>query len=86
MTASLSAALELQAAVIAVMGAAGVAIAGLQLEGRTGVAAGVAVFMAITRLPFKAGVALGGVVTVGARCRYGDRREFRARLWRRRCW
>ena len=56
--------LGLQAAVIAVMGAAGVAIAGLQLKGATGVAAGVAVFMAITRLPFNAGVAIGGAVTV----------------------
>ena len=33
------------------MGAAGVAIAGLQLKGATSIAAGVAVFMAITRLP-----------------------------------
>jgi signal transduction histidine kinase len=55
---------ELQAAVIAAMGAAGVAIAGLQLKGATEVAAGVAVFMAITRLPFKAGVAMGGAVTL----------------------
>jgi signal transduction histidine kinase len=57
--------LELQGAVIAVMGAAGVTIAGLQLKGATGVAAGVAVFMALTRLPFWAGVAVGGVVTIG---------------------
>jgi signal transduction histidine kinase len=56
--------LELQAAVIAIMGAAGVAIGGLQLKGATSVAAGVAVFLAITRLPFKAGVALAGGVTV----------------------
>ncbi len=56
--------LELQAAVIAIMGAAGAAIGGLQLKGATGVAAGVAVFLAITRLPFKAGVALAGAVTV----------------------
>ena len=56
--------LELQGAVIAVMGAAGVAIAGLQIKGATEVAAGVAVFMAITRLPFNAGVAIGGAVTV----------------------
>ena len=56
--------LELQGAVIAVMGAAGVAIAGLQVKGATEVAAGVAVFMAITRLPFGAGVAIGGAVTV----------------------
>ena len=55
---------ELQAVVIAVMGAAGVAIAGLQLKGATEVAAGVAVFMAITRLPFNAGVAIGGGVTI----------------------
>ena len=47
------------------MGAAGVAIAGLQLKGATGVAAGVAVFMAITRLPFTAGAAVGGIVTIG---------------------
>jgi signal transduction histidine kinase len=53
-----------QAAVIAVMGAAGVAIAGLQIKGATEVAAGVAVFIAITRLPFKPGVAIGGAVTV----------------------
>jgi len=56
--------LEIQAAVIAMMGAAGVAIAGLQLDGPTGVAAGVAVFMAITRLPLAAGVLIGGAVTV----------------------
>ena len=55
---------RLQTVVIALMGAAGVAIAGLQLKGATGVAAGAAVFMAITRLPFKAGVAIGGAVTV----------------------
>jgi hypothetical protein len=56
--------LALQAAVIAVMGAAGVAIAGLQVNGAAGVAAGVAVFIAVTRLPFTAGVALGGAVTI----------------------
>jgi signal transduction histidine kinase len=55
---------ELQTVVIAVMGAAGVAIAGLQPKGATEVAAGVAVFMAITRLPFNTGVAMGGAVTV----------------------
>ena len=47
------------------MGAAGVAIAGLQLSGATSVAAGVAVFIAITRLPLNAGVAVAGLVTVG---------------------
>ena len=56
--------LELQGVVIAVMGAAGVAIAGLQVKGATEVAAGLAVFIAITRLPFNAGVAIGGAVTV----------------------
>ncbi len=55
---------ELQTVVIALIGAAGVAIAGLQLKGATGVAAGAAVFMAITRLPFKAGVSVGGAVTI----------------------
>ena len=56
--------LELQAAVIAVMGAAGVANAGLQLNGPAGVAAAVAVFMAIGRLPYKLGIAIGGAVTI----------------------
>jgi signal transduction histidine kinase len=56
--------LELQGVVIAVMGGAGVAIAGLQLKGATGIAAGVAVFVGITRLPFTAGVAVGSAVTV----------------------
>jgi signal transduction histidine kinase len=56
--------LGIQAAVIAIMGAAGVAIGGLQLKGATGVAAGVAVFLAITRLPLKAGVTLAGAVTI----------------------
>ncbi|MGZ4323414.1 MAG: sensor histidine kinase [Solirubrobacteraceae bacterium] len=56
--------LAMQAAVIAAMGAAGVTIAGLQLKGATGVAAGVAVFMAITRLPLGVGVAIGGAVTI----------------------
>ena len=46
------------------MGAAGVAIAGLQTKGATGIAAGMAVFVAITRLPLNAGVAIGGAVTV----------------------
>jgi signal transduction histidine kinase len=54
----------IQAAAIAAMGAAGVAIAALQPKGATGVAAGVAVFMAVTRLPRPAGVALAGALTV----------------------
>ena len=57
--------LALQGAAIAAMGAAGIAIAGLQPKGATGVAAGVAVFIAITRLPLNVGVAVGGPVTVG---------------------
>ena len=56
--------LRLQVAVIAVMGAAGVTIAGLQLKGATGIAAGVAVFIAITRLPLGIGIAIGGAVTI----------------------
>jgi signal transduction histidine kinase len=56
--------LGLQAAVIALMGAAGVAIAGLQVKSATGVAAGVAVFMAVTRLPFTTAMAIGGAVTI----------------------
>lgn len=57
--------LELQAAVIAAMGAAGVAIGALQPTGATGVAAGVAVFMAIARLPLRQGLVLGGLLTAG---------------------
>jgi signal transduction histidine kinase len=56
--------LELQGAALAAMGAAGVAIAGLQLKGATGIAAGVAVFMTITRLPLRIGVALAAAVTM----------------------
>ncbi len=56
--------IALQAGAIALMGAAGVAIAGLQLKGATGVAAGVAVFVAIARLPLRLAVALAGAVTV----------------------
>jgi len=40
--------LELQGLAIAMMGAAGVAIAGLQIKGAAGIAAAVAVFIAIT--------------------------------------
>ena len=56
--------LEIQAAVIATMGAGGVALAGLQARGATQIAAGVAVFMAMARLPLVAGVALAAAVTV----------------------
>ena len=56
--------IALQVAVIVVMGAAGVAIAGLQLKGSTEVAAGVAVFMAVTRLPLRLGATLAAAGTV----------------------
>jgi signal transduction histidine kinase len=56
--------LEFRVAVVAVMGAAGAAIAGLQIKGATGVAAGVAVFIALTRLPLRVGVPIGGALTV----------------------
>jgi signal transduction histidine kinase len=55
---------EWQAAVIAVMGAAGVAVAGLQPKGATEIAAGAAVFIAVTRLPVRLGVTLAATVTV----------------------
>ncbi|MGZ6708616.1 MAG: sensor histidine kinase [Solirubrobacteraceae bacterium] len=54
---------EVQAAVIATMGAAGVALAALQSRGAGELAAGVAVFMAVARLPLVPGVALGALVT-----------------------
>jgi signal transduction histidine kinase len=57
--------LKLQAAVIAAMGAGGVAIGGLEQTGATGVAAGVAAFMAIGRLPLRQGLVLGGLITAG---------------------
>jgi signal transduction histidine kinase len=53
-----------QAAVIASVGAAGVALAGLQLKGATGVAAGAAVFLAVGRLPRRIAVVLGAAVTL----------------------
>ena len=56
--------IEVQTAVIAAMGAGGVALAGLQPRGATQIAAGAAVFMAMARLPLLAGVALAAVVTV----------------------
>jgi signal transduction histidine kinase len=53
-----------QAAVIAVMGAAGVALVALQPQGATGLAAAAAVWMAVARLPLLGGVALATVITV----------------------
>jgi signal transduction histidine kinase len=57
--------LAIQAGVIALMGAAGIALAGLQPRGAAQIAAGVAVFIAMARLPQRAGVVLAAVVAVG---------------------
>jgi signal transduction histidine kinase len=53
-----------QAVDIAVMGAAGVALAALQPQGATGLAGSAAVWVAVVRLPFPWGVALGAALTV----------------------
>jgi len=53
------------AAVIAAMGAAGVALAALQPRGATGLAAGAAVWIAVARLHGTPGIALAVGVTVG---------------------
>jgi signal transduction histidine kinase len=55
--------LAVQTTIIGLMGAAGVAIAGLQPKGATEAASGVAVFFALARLPIRIGVVLGGAVT-----------------------
>jgi signal transduction histidine kinase len=52
-----------QAAVIAVMGAAAVVLAGLQPHSATGLAGGAAVWMAVARLPLAPAVALGVSIT-----------------------
>jgi signal transduction histidine kinase len=57
--------LEAQAAVIAVTGAAGVALAALQPKGATGLAGAAAVWMAVARLPVKLGAAIGIATTAG---------------------
>jgi signal transduction histidine kinase len=54
----------LQALVIAVMGGAGVALVALQPRAATGLAGGVAVWMAVVRLPLALGVVLGAGITV----------------------
>ncbi|HLJ04269.1 MAG TPA: histidine kinase [Solirubrobacteraceae bacterium] len=54
-----------QAAAIALLGTAGVALAAASPHGAAGVAASVAVFIAAARLPTSAGVALAGAVTAG---------------------
>jgi hypothetical protein len=53
-----------QVPVIAVMGAAGVAIAALQPRSATDLAAGAAVWMAVARLPLGPGVAIGSATTL----------------------
>ena len=54
----------MQAAVIAAMGAAGVALAALQPRGAAGLAVGAAVWMAVARLPLALAIALAAGVTV----------------------
>lgn len=54
-----------QTTLLAVMGAAGVALAALQPLGPTGFAGSAAVWMAVARLPDVPGIALGGAITVG---------------------
>ena len=56
--------LGFQAAVIAAMGAAGVALAALQPDGVAGLAVGAAVWMAVARLPLALAIILGAVTTV----------------------
>jgi signal transduction histidine kinase len=56
--------LAAQAALISAMGAAAVALVALQPRAATGLAGGAAVWMAVARLPFKLGIALGVGVTV----------------------
>jgi signal transduction histidine kinase len=54
-----------QTAVIAVMGAAGVALVALQPHGATEVAGGAAVWMAVMRLPLRIGLVVAGATTAG---------------------
>jgi signal transduction histidine kinase len=54
-----------QSAVIAAMGAAGVALVALQPQGATELAGGAAVWMAIARLPLPLGLGLAAATTVG---------------------
>jgi signal transduction histidine kinase len=56
--------LGFQAAVIAAMGAAGVELAALQLDGAAGLAVGAAVWMAVARLPLALAITLGAVTAV----------------------
>jgi signal transduction histidine kinase len=54
-----------QAAVLGVMGGAGVALVALQPKSATQLAGGAAVWMAVARLPLRLGVAVGGAITIG---------------------
>jgi signal transduction histidine kinase len=54
-----------QAAVIAAMGAAGLALVALQSQGTNELGGGAAVWMAVARLPLAAGMALGVVIAAG---------------------
>lgn len=54
----------IQTAVITAMGAAGVALVALQPQGATELAGGVAVWMAVARLPLPLGMALGAAMTI----------------------
>jgi len=56
---------EVQASLIAAMGAAAVAFVSLQPRGATELAAGAAVWMAVTRLSFALGAGLAAATTVG---------------------
>jgi signal transduction histidine kinase len=55
----------LQVGVLALMGGTAVALSALQPHGATGVAAGATVWMAFTRLPFAAGLAIACATTAG---------------------
>jgi signal transduction histidine kinase len=57
--------LEVQAAAIAAMGVAGVALVALQPQGATELAAGAAVWMAVARLPLPVGAAIATATAIG---------------------
>jgi signal transduction histidine kinase len=57
--------LGVQLVVLAAMGGAGIILAALQPRGATDLAAGAAVWLAVTRLPLAFGIGLGAVITLG---------------------
>jgi signal transduction histidine kinase len=57
--------ISVQASVIGVMGAAGIALVACQPHGSAALAGSVAVWMAIARLPLRLGIALAGATTAG---------------------